>query len=95
VSQATLFGSRLELAFLEFDRANPEVWRLFVRFTFQVIRSGRRHYGAKAVFERIRWHVALETTEVDFKLNNNFTAYYARKFHEEYPEHAGFFHTRG
>ena len=79
-----------------FSAAHPEVVRLFVRFTKETIERGFAHYSCKAIFERIRW----ETDQADtdgrstFKLNNNYTAWYARKFMERYPEHAGFFRTR-
>ena len=81
---------------IEFTEANPDVWRLFCGFTFDLINRGFRNYSANAIFERIRW----ETDQADtdgkstFKLNNNYRAYYARKFMEYWPEHEGFFRTR-
>lgn len=85
----------IDRAFCEFHRANPQVWRLFVRFTLDVIAKGFKHYSSKSVFERIRWHTDIETGAADgFKLNNNYTAAYSRLFHEAYPEHADFFRLR-
>jgi len=84
----------LDEAFRDFHRDNPEVWRLFVRFTFDVIRRGYAHYSADAILHRIRWHATVDTDGDEFKLNNNWTALYARMFHDAYPEHAGFFRTR-
>ena len=79
----------------EFHRQHPEVWRLFVRFTFQMIERGYRNYSAKAIFERIRWEKDAGGDGVTcFKLNNNYTAFYARRFAKVYPEHAEFFRTR-
>jgi len=90
--------TRLEELGLEFARyhaANPQVWRLFVRFTTDLIRRGFEHYSADAVLHRIRWHTDVETrSPEEFKINNNYTAEYARMFHQLYPEHAGFFRTR-
>lgn len=83
--------------FLEFHRKNPQVWRLFVRYTFQLIDAGRKNYSARAVMHRIRWHTAVKTSEdfpEGFKINNNHTPHYARMFHEQYPEHDGFFRNR-
>lgn len=74
---------------------HPEVWRLFCAYTLELIRAGRGHYGAKAIVERIRWHHATHYAEADEpKINNNFTAVFARLFAAAYPEHAAFFRTR-
>lgn len=86
-------GDPTEAAALAYHAEHPEVFELFERFALQIAAAGRRHYGAKSVFERIRWHAAISGGE-DFKLNNNFTALYARWFHEQHPELAGFFRTR-
>jgi len=78
----------------EFHKANPQVYELFKRFTFEALRSGRKNYSANAIFERIRWHSEIETQGDDFKLNNNHRPYYARLFMHDYPEYDGFFRTR-
>ena len=80
-------------AFLTAHKESPEVWRYFEKFALEAIASGREHYGAKGIMERVRWHTEIEHG-VDFKCNNNFTAYYARIFAAKYPEHAGFFEFR-
>ena len=38
-----------------FHENHPEVWDLFVQFSFQMINRGYKHYSANAIFERIRW----------------------------------------
>ena len=86
----------MEEAAVKFHRQNPKVWEYFVRFTFEVIHRGFKHYSVNGVFERIRW----ETDEADtdgkstFKLNNNYRAFFARWFMDTYPEHNGFFRIR-
>jgi len=92
----TLFDlkSKLQQDFENFDRENPEVWSEFRRIAFSLIDKGRKNYGAKAIFEIIRYHRTIYTNDIDFKLNNNLTAYYARKFVNLYPEYKGFFETR-
>ena len=77
--------------FVAFHEANLHVFGQFVRFTFDLIRVGREHYGAKAVIERIRWETAIRTRGEPVKINNNFFPYYARLFALRYPDHAGFF----
>ena len=79
-----------------FSAKHPKVNKLFVAFTKEVIDRGFKHYSVKAVFERIRW----ETDQADaagksmFKLNNNYSPWFARKFMKENPQFDGFFRTR-
>lgn len=80
--------------FARFHRSNTHIWELFCRFAEEAHRTGRTHYSAKAVFERIRWHVEVETQGEDLKLNNNYTAHYARMFHLHRPDMDGFFRVR-
>ena len=79
----------------EFHKANPQVWNHFVLFTNQIISKGFANYSVNAIFERIRWEMdAKSTGENQFKINNNYRAFYARRFMKMYPQHAGFFRTR-
>ena len=79
-----------------FSKQNPYVSVLFIKFTKEIISRGFKNYSVNAIFERIRWET--DTADADgkssFKLNNNYRAWYARKFMERYPEHDGFFRTR-
>lgn len=79
-----------------FHAEHPEVWRLFVRFAFELIQRGFKNGGAGAIFERIRWEIAQagDDGKSSFKLNNNHRAFYARWFAATYPDHAEFFRTR-
>jgi hypothetical protein len=81
--------------FAAMDAENPEVWRLFEQFTFYMIHRGFKHYGSDAVLNRVRWETASALDDgTAFKINNNWSAYYARKFHRMHPEHEGFFRCR-
>ena len=80
--------------FLAFHRDNPRVWELFRKYTLAVTGRGFRHYGAGGIWERIRWHVEVETRGEPWKINNNYRAFYARKFMSQYPEYLGFFRRR-
>ena len=79
-----------------FHSKHPEVWDLFVRFTKEILRRGFKHYSVNAIFERIRWEVDTvgRNDQYEFKLNNNYRAFYARRFMRMYPQHDGFFRTR-
>lgn len=84
----------IERAFREFHCDNPKVYHELVRLARRLHIRGRKHYGIKALFEVVRYDLALETTDAEFKLNNNFTALYARLIMREIPDLAGFFETR-
>ena len=90
----TLFDKQTESAAETYDRENPEIWQEFKRIALKLIGKGVGRYSAKAIFEVIRYDKTIETGVEGFKLNNNFTAYYARKFIETFPFHAGFFELR-
>jgi hypothetical protein len=81
---------------LAFSTEYPTVWELFCKFTFDRIKAGFRHYSADAIFHRIRWQT--DQPDVDglstFKMNDHYTAFYAREFMKQYPEHDGFFRLR-
>lgn len=65
--------------FDEFHRSNPHVYMVLVRLAREwVRRTGTHRLGIKTLYERARWEIAISTSDPDFKLNNNFTAYYAR-----------------
>lgn len=83
--------------FDKFHRDNPEVYELFKRFSWELVRSGRLRYSADAIIHRIRWHYAVNVDyqkNGDFKMNNNFSSRYARKLIAESPSFDEFFETR-
>lgn len=88
-------NSDIGLRAQQYDADNPRVYVLFKQYAQQMKATGREHFGAKAIFERIRWEMALHTYGDEFKINNDYTAYYARKLMEDMPEFVGFFRTRG
>lgn len=59
------------------------------------IAAGRLKIGARLIGERIRWECAIQTTDVEFKINDHYWPFYARLFMTEHPRHAGIFETRG
>lgn len=73
---------------------NPDVYRLFEAFAFEAIDRGHRKLSAWLVVNRIRWETAVVTSGDDFKISNDFIAFYARHFMEQHPEHQGFFRTK-
>ena len=67
-----------------------------MRLAVGLKRRGFRHFGAKAIVERLRFHYAL-TKGPDaggYRINNSFTAYLARWAMRRNPELQEFFETR-
>jgi hypothetical protein len=78
--------------FVMYDLENPEIWKMFKLFAMQATKY-RDRYSARAIFHRIRWETMV-SGKGDFKVNNNWSKYYAEKFMRLYPDHDGFFSTR-
>lgn len=80
-----------------FIAENPQIWRQFRLLAVKLKAKGIDRWGAKAIWEVLRFELALkaQTTGEKFALNNNYTSRFARKLMEEEPEEfAGFFETR-
>ena len=78
-----------------YHKKHPEVWTMFEDFAFQMIERGYKNYSVNAIFERIRWEKDAGGDGItQFKIGNNYRAFYARRFMRKYPEHEGFFRTR-
>lgn len=80
--------------FTEFDNRNPEIWQMFCEFSFQLINLGFQRYSADAILHRVRWETAVRGVRDQYKINNNYSAFYARKFRETHPRYAAFFEMR-
>jgi len=83
----------------EFHAANPAVWELFERYAIEAAaKAGRAHrIGARMVWERIRWHVWIETRDPAgqaWRLNDHYVPYYARHFLAAHPELGQVFELR-
>lgn len=87
-------GKTTQERFDSFDALNPHVYQALVRMALKMRRTGRKHYGMRALLEVLRWQWAIQTQGEDLKLNNNYTPYYARKLMQNNPELAGFFKLR-
>lgn len=96
---ATLFDipvkSKHEQEFDKFHAENPKVYELFCEYVGKLKDAGYEHYSADAIIHYIRFQESLRTNSKDFKINNNFVAFYARKYMSEHLQDDGFFRTRG
>ena len=72
---------------------NPVVYQEFKKYSNQLIARGYRHLSSELICEIIRFNSMIETSG-KYKINNNFTADYARKFEREHPNYDGIFTKR-
>ena len=79
-------------------KANPMIWQYFERFMFEAIRAGKKKTSHWLIIGRIRWEVYIVTTPresgEDFKISNDFIAFYARWWKKQYPMHADMLKTK-
>jgi hypothetical protein len=87
----------------KFDEENPIVWKIYCKVAFEGINAGMTHLGSRNIWEVMRFRYRLQTTEKmrnpddptkPLKLNNNYCAYYSRKFERVFPRHKGIFSMR-
>lgn len=92
---ATTNGKSIKDAWWEFHKKNPHIYELFEKEVYRAIRAGKRKLSSKMIINFIRWNLYIETSSPDgFKINDAYTAYYARLFMHNHPEHMGIFETR-
>ena len=75
-------GQKLDQEFCQFIEDNPHVYRKFRDLAVKIKSRGHSKWGAKSIWEVLRWELAMETNaHVDApKLNNNFTSRMARNW---------------
>lgn len=56
---------------------NPAVYAMFLHFAREMVKEGQP-FGAKLLAERVRWECYLQK-KGEYKLNNNYVAYIARR----------------
>jgi hypothetical protein len=80
--------------FEAFHARNPQVYAALRDMALELHARGHRQYGIKALYEVLRFNAAMQTHGDTFKLNNDFTALYARLLMEQEPKLKGFFEIR-
>lgn len=81
------------ISFRQYDKENPIVYEEFKKYANQLIARGYKHLSSKLICEIIRFNSMISTTG-KYKINNNYTADYARKFEKDFPEYEGYFSKR-
>lgn len=79
----------------KFISENPHIWKKFRMLAVKIKARGYERWGAKSLWEVLRWEMALETNAQvpGPKLNNNYVSRFARKLMEE-EDFEGFFELR-
>jgi hypothetical protein len=87
-------GETIAEQFEAFHAANPHVYRALRALALNYKRAGNDRAGMKMLYENLRYLSGVETQGDPYKLNNNYTALYARRLMEHEPELEGFFELR-
>ena len=80
--------------FKSYHRSHPWIWKEFYALACEMAATGRKRYGAKSIMEVLRWNYEKANPNKDFKINNNFAAYYARLCIAHDPKFETFFELR-
>lgn len=89
-----LNGHSIREGFEMFNKDNPHIFEAFEKQALKAISKGRKKLSAKLIINWIRWNEFLESSDLNFKINDAYQAYYARHFVEKYPEYSGVFNMR-
>ncbi len=92
-SQALTIPERFAL----FNERNPEVLEQLESMCAELVARGRSRFSLKTLVEVLRWNYWFMTDDPTshFKLNNSYTALYARLIIERNPQWDGLFEMRG
>jgi len=96
ITQVEQKGRTLEEAFRAFHEANPHILENLLHLARIARDAGCRRMGIKAIFEELRWNYNILTgvPQGEFKLNNNYSSYYARLLVKTDPSLEGLFELR-
>ena len=85
-----------EQQFSEFHQRNPHVAINLVGLALALVRNGHKRGSMTMLFNVLRWQQMMDTDDPhsEFKLNNNYTPYYARLITTMDPVLEGFFEMR-
>ena len=93
--QPLFYQRRIDAAFERFDKERPQVYREFKKYAEIYLKKGFTHCSADHLLHIVRFHLSMETSPNEtFKINNNYTACYARKLMSEDERFKDFFETR-
>jgi len=93
--QRELFEPGIEARFEQFVIEAPELYDFLVARAREMRARGFSRYGIKSLYEVARFHFSMTRKPgEEYKLNNDYTALFARKIMRDHPDLDGFFETR-
>ena len=93
--QQLLFGDDEKLReFEEFHAAHPKVYDWLHETAVGLRAKGWKRYSLRALFHVYRFHTVNPHTDPDFKINDKYSPYYARRLMREDSRLAEFFELR-
>lgn len=84
----------MNTAFENYHARNPKIYEAFKKITFEALERKFTRLSSDFIFHIIRWTTDVSAEGERFKISNNMTPFYARKFMQDFPEYAGFFRTK-
>ena len=94
VNSSKMSYTQKKEAWWAWHKSNPQVWMLFERFSWEAINHGHKKISHWLIINRIRWETAIVTTGGDFKISNDYIAFYARLWKAKYPAYKDLFNTK-
>lgn len=82
--------------FEAFHDRNPKVYEALEGMAALMVMRGRKRISIKMCVEVLRWNYYLQTVdaESEYRLNNSYSAYYARLLLKRHPDWDGLFQLR-
>ena len=83
-----------EQAFRQFDSDNPHIFLALKEMALALKRAGHERWGMRNLYEKLRYDLAMKSTETAPTLNNCHAPFYARKLMADFEELREFFEVR-
>lgn len=88
------FNQKANEKFERYHFLNPQIYNAFRYFTLKAIEKGYKRLSAEFIINIIRWETKISATDDDYKINNNYKAFYVRKFISDFPKYKNLFELR-
>lgn len=79
--------------FKAYHQDNPHIYAAFEKLSLEAAKTGRNKFAVRNIFGKMRWDMAISGND-EYKINENYSAYYGRLFEEKNPKYSGFFRKK-